>query len=71
MLLNVEHLLVPTHVQALFQAVAALPKGLAGEIAEDEGDVTVDGVQEPLPKAETEEATGDQGMGPTAESLKE
>jgi chemotaxis signal transduction protein len=71
LLLDVEHLLVPTHVQALVQAVAALPESLAGEIAEDEGDVVVDDVQKPLPGAETEEVTGDQGVVLAVESSKE
>ena len=71
LLLDVEHLLVPTHVQALFQAMAALPESLVGEIAEDEGDVTVDDVHGSLPETGTEEATGNQDVEPVLESLKE
>ena len=71
LLLDVEHLLVPTHVQALFQAVAALPESPAGEIAEDDGDVTGDDVQESVPEAGIEEATGDQDAEPVPESLRE
>lgn len=69
LLLDVEHLLVPTHVQALFQAVAALPESTVGEIPEDEGDVTVDDVHGPLPETRTEETTGNQDAGPVLENL--
>lgn len=71
LLLDVEHLLVPTHVQALFQAVAALPESTVGEIPEDEGDVTVDDVHGSLPETRTEEVTGNQDAGPVLENLEE
>jgi hypothetical protein len=69
LLLDVEHLLVPTHVQALFQAVAALPESLAGEEAEDDGDVTVDDVQESVPETRIDEATADHGAEPVLDRL--
>jgi purine-binding chemotaxis protein CheW len=71
LLLDVEHLLVHKHVQALFQAVAALPESIVGEIPDDEGDVTLDDVQESLPEANTKEAAGNQDSGSVSESLKE
>jgi chemotaxis signal transduction protein len=71
LLLDVEHLLMPKHVQALFQAVAALPESIVGEIPEDEAGVTVDDIEESLPETMTEEANGDQDVEPVLESLKE
>jgi len=71
LLLDVEHLLVPKHVQALFQAVAALPEGIVGGVPEDEGDVVVDDVHGSLAETKTEAATGNQDAGPVMEGLKE
>ena len=61
LLLDVDHLLLPNHVQAVVQAVTTLPEVAVGTALEDAEMVLMDDPAEPPVGAEDEETSEDEG----------